>query len=111
MSRRDRQRVEDIAGAIAAIREHTARGDVSDGLVLDAVRMRLIEIGEAAKAISEDARGLAPGIPWSLVAKMRDRLAHRYFETEVELVRATVDRDLPELLEAIEQLRGLLPEE
>src|ERR1035437_10832013 len=33
---------------------HLQRGDLSDGLVFDAVRVRLIEIGEAVKTLPED---------------------------------------------------------
>jgi uncharacterized protein with HEPN domain len=47
LSRHDRQRLEDICAAISAIAAHLQRGDLSDGLVFDAVRVRLIEIGEA----------------------------------------------------------------
>ena len=43
MSRQDRQRLEDILAAIDAIRAHLTRGDLSDSLVFDAVRVRLIE--------------------------------------------------------------------
>jgi uncharacterized protein with HEPN domain len=53
VSRRDRQRLEDISAAISAIDGHLQRGDLSDGLVFDAVRPRLIEIGEAVKALPE----------------------------------------------------------
>ncbi len=51
MSRRDAERFADILDAMGAIRAHLGRGDLSDGLVYDAVRVRLIEIGEAAKTI------------------------------------------------------------
>lgn len=57
MSRRDAERLEDITTAIAAIRSHVSRGDLSDGLVFDAVRVRLIEIGEAIKGPSGAAAG------------------------------------------------------
>ena len=49
MSRRDPERLQDILGAIEAIQAHVRRGDLSDGLIFDAVRVRLIEIGEAIK--------------------------------------------------------------
>ena len=45
-----RQRLADIQAAIDAVRSHLLRGDLSDGLVFDAVRIRLLEIGEAVKA-------------------------------------------------------------
>ena len=52
MSRRDDQRLEDVLAAIEAIGDHLGRGALDDGLVFDAVRVRLIEIGEAVRAIS-----------------------------------------------------------
>jgi len=36
---------------IETIRAHLTRGDLDDGLVFDAVRVRLIEIGEAVKTL------------------------------------------------------------
>ena len=42
--------------------------------------VRAIEIiGEAVKNIPNEIRAQYPKIPWSSVAKMRDRLAHQYF--------------------------------
>ncbi len=46
-ARHDEERLADIVDAITAIRSHLTRGDLSDGLIFDAVRLRLIEIGEA----------------------------------------------------------------
>jgi uncharacterized protein with HEPN domain len=50
-SRHDDERLADIMDAITAINSHLARGDLSDGLIFDAVRLRLIEIGEAVKLL------------------------------------------------------------
>ncbi len=50
MTYRERQRLSDIQAEFDAIRSHLQRGDLSDGLVFDAVRIRLLEIGEAVKA-------------------------------------------------------------
>lgn len=63
MSRRDGERLQDILDAIDAIRSHLRRGDLSDGLVFDAVRTRLIEIGEAVKGISDDLLASEPTLP------------------------------------------------
>ncbi|MFZ5869507.1 MAG: DUF86 domain-containing protein [Actinomycetota bacterium] len=94
MSRRDLERLADIHHAVAAIRSHIARGDLSDGLIFDAVRVRLIEIGEAIKALPAELLNTEPGIPWADIARMRDRLAHRYFDTEHSLVAGTLRHDL-----------------
>ncbi len=104
MSRHDRQRLEDVRAAIDAIHGHLQRGDLSDGLVFDAVRVRLIEIGEAVKSLPADLLNREKDIPWPEIAGMRDRLAHRYFDTSHAILQATVDHDVPELEAAIDNL-------
>ena len=111
MTYRDQQRLADISIAIAAIRSHLQRGDLSDGLIFDAVRIRLLEIGEAVKALPAELLSSEPEIPWQQVAGMRNHLAHRYFDTSHAVLRATVDHDLPALARAVERLRGGLDDE
>jgi hypothetical protein len=65
VSRRDPDRLQDILDAIEAINGHVARGDLSDGLIFDAVGVRLIEIGEAIKATSPELLDTEPGQPWT----------------------------------------------
>jgi uncharacterized protein with HEPN domain len=103
---RDQQRIADILAAVEAIRAHLLRGTLSDGLVFDAVRIRLLEIGEAVKAISADLLTSEPTIPWSEIARMRDHLAHRYFDTSHAILQATIDNDLPELERAVRRLEA-----
>lgn len=105
MTRRDNQRLEDILASAAAIASHLERGGLDDGLVFDAVRVRLIEIGEAVKDIEPELLAIEPDIPWSDVARMRDHLAHRYFDTVLEIVEFTVIGDLPPLVAAVERLQ------
>jgi uncharacterized protein with HEPN domain len=84
--------------AIDTIRSHVARGTLDDGLVIDAVRIRLLEVGEAVKALPEDLVRSEPSIPWRQIAGMRDPLAHRYFDTNHAIVAATVQHDLSEFV-------------
>lgn len=109
MSRRNHQRLEDILASARAIRDHLERGPLDDGLVFDAVRIRLIEIGEAVRAIDPELLAREPSIPWSDVAGMRNHLAHRYFDTAHAIVQATIDSDLPPLIAAIERLLRSFP--
>lgn len=109
MSRRDPERLADILEAVEAIKGHVARGDLSDGLVFDAVRVRLIEIGEAIKAISPELLDTEPSHPWTDIARMRDRLAHRYFDTTHSQVAGVVDHDLEPLKAAVLRLQSRLP--
>jgi uncharacterized protein with HEPN domain len=75
VSYRDRQRLADIQAAINAIGSHLQRGTLDDGLVFDAVRIRLLEIGEAVKALPPALLDTQPGIPWRQIARMPDHLA------------------------------------
>ena len=98
MSRHDDQRLGDILAAAGAITAHVRRGGFEDGLIFDAVRVRLIETGEAVKAIDPALLAEEPDIPWIDIARMRDHLAHRYFDTAHCIVQATITEGLPPLL-------------
>ena len=111
MSPHDRQRLEDVLAAITAIREHLGRGDLADGLVFDALRVRLIEIGEAVKALPADLLSRQPDVPWAQIAGLRDRLAHRHFDTSHAILAATVKEDLPELERATHALLRMTGED
>lgn len=111
MTRRDHERLLDVIAAAEAIASHLERGDLDDGLVFDAVRVRLIEIGEAVKDIDPERLADEPTIAWRDVAGMRDHLAHRYFDTAHSIVQATVDHDLPPLIAATNRLLEAIPRE
>lgn len=81
MSRRTLQRLDDIRATCAVIASHLTKGDLGDGLVFDAVRVRLIEIGEAVKLLDPDLLATEPDIPSRQISGRRDQLAHRYFDT------------------------------
>ncbi len=102
--RRADRRLRDVLAAARAISAHLERGALADGLIYDAVRVRLIEIGEAVKGIDPEILAQEPTIPWSDVAGMRDYLTHRYFDTDHAIVSATVERDLPPLIKAAQRL-------
>ncbi len=104
MTRRDDERLADVLDAVAAITGHLKRGGLDDGLVFDAVRVRLIEIGEAVKAISPELLDREPEISWRDIAGMRDYLAHHYFDTVHSIVENTVRNDLPPLKAAVRRL-------
>jgi uncharacterized protein with HEPN domain len=97
-----------IVAAADAIASHLKRGPLDDGLVFDAVRVRLIEIGEAVKDIDPDVLATEPDIPWPDIAGMRDHLAHRYFDTAHSIVQATVEEDVPPLVAATKRLLARL---
>lgn len=74
-----------------------------------AVIMNLIVIGEAAtKILQEHAEFAAQHteIPWRNMKGMRNRIAHGYFEINLEVVWETTQTALPELLRTLPESLG-----
>ncbi len=109
MSRSDRDRLRDTEAACEAITGYLVRADVDGDIVFDAIRVRLIEIGEAVKDIEPGSLATEADIPWADIARMRDQLAHRYCDTAHSIVRATATNDVPALAAAVERLLERLP--
>ena len=92
-----RQALEFIAGR--------NRADLdADAMLMLAVTRLLEIIGEAAKYVSEPARALAPGVPWREIAGTRDRIAHGYFDINLDIVWDILSLDLPKLERELESL-------
>lgn len=108
MSRAPHERLEDILVACRAIGDYVEREGAVDDLVFDAIRMRLVEIGEAVKDLDDDITRREPGVPWRDIAGMRDLLAHRYFDTTHAIVVTTARVEIPQLAAAAERLRNAL---
>ena len=104
MSRADDDRLRDIAAACVAIVSYRHRETADADIVVDAIRVRLIEIGEAVKVIDPQVLSREPEIPWAEISRMRDHLTHRYFDTAHSMVSATADTDVPLLAAAVERL-------
>ncbi len=109
MNRPVHARLQDIQTATDAIADYLARGGIDDDILFDAIRARLIEIGEAVKDIDPAVLATEPDIPWSDISRMRDQLAHRYFDTAHSIVRATALNDIPSLAEEVTRLLRRLP--
>jgi len=109
MSRDERERLRDIQDAIGAIRSHLeGAGETTaakeDPLLHDALLFQFVVIGEAVKHLSPETRESAPGIPWTDIAGLRDLIAHEYFRIDIHRVLDIVERDLPPLEHAINDL-------
>ena len=61
-------------------------------------------IGEATKNISSQFRQKHPDIEWRELAGLRDKLIHRYFGVQWEIVWDVVKNQIPELKERIERI-------
>lgn len=81
-------------------------------LLLDAVCMNLIALGEAVKNLDKVSNGeLLPKydhIYWGGIMRMRDKIAHHYFEVDAEVVLLTIKEDIPQVKTVIEQMMNEL---
>ena len=75
---------------------------------LDAICMNLIALGEAVKGLDKQTQGqLLPRYPevyWSGVMRMRDKIAHHYFEIDTDVVFLTVQQDVPNMKDVIDRM-------
>lgn len=82
--------LKDILEAVARIERYLAQIDrvrfFQETLYQDAIIRNLEIIGEAVKNISEPTRQKRPQIPWPEMRRMRDRLTHRYFRVDLDIV-------------------------
>jgi len=66
--------------------------------------MSVIVIGEAATKVMElhaEFTDQHRQVPWRSVRRMRNRIAHGYFDVSLDVVWDTVQTALPELLEQL----------
>lgn len=83
-------------------------GFMADRRTQQAVVMSLMIIGEAAARMIDrhpDYVARHRHVPWTKMRGLRNRIAHGYFEVDMEIVWTTVHVALPDLLA---ELNGLL---
>ena len=107
MTRSALDRIRDIHNAVEAIRTFERSGR-DEAMVFDAVRMRLLEMGEAVNGIPASLRESEAAIPWQQIIGMRNWMAHRYFDTVHAYVWTTVDSDLDPLVAALDRIANRL---
>jgi uncharacterized protein with HEPN domain len=104
----DRVRVQhmmDAAHQAVKFTSGRSRADLDADPMLTLALTRLLEIlGEAAKHVSPAARALAPEVPWRQITGTRDRIAHGYFDINLDVVWRIITAELPALLPELERL-------
>jgi len=108
-----KERVRDMLEAVANIERYVDRGRQAlerDELLQTWFLRQLQIIGEAANALPEAVRALAPGVPWTKIVGMRNVLVHGYFDIDTDIVWDAVARDVPALRRALDALLADLEE-
>jgi uncharacterized protein with HEPN domain len=82
---------------------------LGDRRTQQAVVMSLIILGEAAAKVMDAYAEFAqahPEVPWRSMRGMRNRIAHGYFDINLDLVWDTVRTALPQLLQQLPAVRS-----
>jgi len=100
--------LEDISRRVEKIKNYTQGMSFEDFKQDDktvSACIREIEvIGEATKQIPKEIRERFSDLPWSLMAKMRDKLIHWYFDIDEEIVWNVAVNKLPLIKEEIDNI-------
>ena len=81
----------------------------ADKRTQQAVIMSLVIIGEAATKVMDGYPEFVQSnqeVPWRSMRGMRNRIAHGYFEINLDIVWDTVQTALPELLKQLSAVRS-----
>jgi len=100
--------LEDISDRIAKIDTYTADMSfeefVQDDKTVSACIREIEVIGEATKQIPKEIIDRFDDLPCSLMAKMRDKLIHWYFEIDEEIVWNVAKDKLPNIKNKIDKI-------
>ncbi len=104
--------IKDILDCIDKIEEFAGNMKLEDFVKDDktssAVVRKLEIIGEATKNLPKSLRQKYKELPWTEMAKMRDKIIHFYFGVDYEIVWKVIKERLPqiksELTEILEEL-------
>ena len=77
-------------------------------LRLDALCMNLMALGESVKNLDKITNGelltLYPETYWKGIMRIRDKIAHHYFDIDAEIVLATLKKDISPLSRTIDRI-------
>ena len=81
---------------------------VQDDKTVSACIREMEVIGEATKQTPKEITDKFDKLPWSLMAKMRDKLIHWYFEIDEEIVWNVATQKLPQIKTQIDEIINTL---
>jgi uncharacterized protein with HEPN domain len=100
--------VQDIYDAMQYIKEFVGtmkqREFLADEKTRSAVAFKIENIGEASKNMPKEIKAKYKDLPWTEMARMRDKITHSYFGINYKIVWAVVKKELPAIEPAIAKI-------
>ncbi|HEX6686055.1 MAG TPA: HepT-like ribonuclease domain-containing protein [Candidatus Limnocylindrales bacterium] len=107
--RRDLLLLREMIHAASRIREVIGDLDAddlgADALRRDAVLWNYTVLGEASSQVSGELKETHPGVGWAQPTRLRNRIVHGYWATDLHILHDTASEDLPKM---IDQLHDVL---
>ena len=99
---RDDSLLQDMLRAAEQIERFMDRMDferfAADTKTQSAILHQFLLIGEIAKRISNDFKSAHASMPWSAMARMRDKLIHHYRGVDLREIFKAADVEIPKLI-------------
>ena len=73
-------------------------------VLLDSMMLRLVQISENAKNLTDEFREQNAHIPWTDIYGLRNRIVHDYGHVDLEIVYDTLTKDIAEIKSFIEKM-------
>ncbi|MBE0428020.1 MAG: DUF86 domain-containing protein [Nitrospirae bacterium] len=100
--------IRDIYDALQYIKEFVGEMNrkefLADEKTRSAVAFKIENIGEASKNIPKALKAKYKDLPWSDMARMRDKITHFYFGIDYKIVWTVVKKELPAIEPAITKM-------
>ena len=107
MSKSDQVRLRHILDAAHDIEyfiQGRTRSDLDTDRQLRFAVVKCLEIvGEAAGYVSDEVQLKLSDVPWPQIVGMRNRIVHGYYDINLDIVWATIQKDISPLIEALEK--------
>ncbi|MBN1307548.1 MAG: DUF86 domain-containing protein [Chitinispirillaceae bacterium] len=101
---------ENMELALKFVKELDYEGFLENMEIRYAVIRCLEIVGEAARNIPETVRNEFPAIPWRDIVGMRNKIAHGYFDINLQTVWGVLKEDIPVLLPLLHKVKMTLAE-
>lgn len=111
---KDKNRLEHILETCNILLDRKGK-DSLDDLMNDPIKfygyVKLVEIiGEATYKLTNEYRDSHPNIPWKMMEGMRHVLVHEYYRISPQKLWATINTDIPDLKDMLEEAIREYPE-
>ncbi len=110
MSQSDQDIIREALEHLAIMHAHRQRGDIEDILIVDGICLQLAAAIESLSRLPEEKRLELLGDDWRAIWATRNRIAHAYVHVNANIILASVDNEVPLLVDVLTAALEVIPE-